>query len=214
MRRVVVTGMGIVYSIGNNVDDVKKSLFECKPGITKAVDYGSYGFKSQVYGNPTIELEKYIDRRKLRFLADGSAWAYISAEQAIADAGQHPMTQIWFENPRRCAQTLKLFAEIQGNRKIAISRELTKLYEQVERGTLAELASHYAEQEPPKGEMVLVIEGCATDKKMDEDEILSLLTEKLNQLSLRDAVREVEGLSGRRHKEIYQLALQIRQEKS
>jgi len=136
------------------------------------------------------------------------------AREAIADAGQHPMTQIWFESPRRCAQTLKLFAEIQGNRKIAISRELTKLYEQVERGTLAELASHYAEQEPPKGEMVLVIEGCATDKKMDEDEILSLLTEKLNQLSLRDAVREVEGLSGRRHKEIYQLALQIRQEKS
>ena len=115
------------------------------------------------------------------------------------------MTQIWFESPRRCAQTLKLFAEIQGNRKIAISRELTKLYEQVERGTLAELASHYAEQEPPKGEMVLVIEGCATDKKMDEDEILSLLTEKLNQLSLRDAVREVEGLSGRRHKEIISL---------
>ena len=87
MRRVVVTGMGIISSIGNNVDDVKESLFECKPGITKAVDYGSYGFKSQVYGNPTIELEKYIDRRKLRFLADGSAWAYISAEQAIADAG-------------------------------------------------------------------------------------------------------------------------------
>ncbi len=87
MRRVVITGMGIVSSIGNNLDDVRESLFECKPGITKAVDYGSYGFKSQVYGNPTIELEKYIDRRKLRFLADGSAWAYISAQQAIADAG-------------------------------------------------------------------------------------------------------------------------------
>ncbi len=86
MRRVVITGMGIVSSIGSNVDDVKKSLYECKPGITKAIGYDNLGFRSQVYGTPNIELEDNIDRKKLRFLADGSAWAYIAADQAIKDS--------------------------------------------------------------------------------------------------------------------------------
>ena len=86
MRRVVVTGIGIVSSIGNNLEEVRSSLHNCTPGITKAVGYEDFGFKSQVYGCPNIELEQNIDRRKLRFLADGSAWAYIAAEQAIADS--------------------------------------------------------------------------------------------------------------------------------
>lgn len=86
MRRVVVTGIGIVSSIGNNLEEVRSSLHNCTPGITKAAGYEDFGFKSQVYGCPNIELEQNIDRRKLRFLADGSAWAYIAAEQAIADS--------------------------------------------------------------------------------------------------------------------------------
>ena len=86
MRRVVITGVGIVSSIGNNFEEVKKSLFDCTPGISKAIGYDDLGFKSQVYGSPNIDLEENIDRKKLRFLADGSAWSYIAAEQAISDA--------------------------------------------------------------------------------------------------------------------------------
>ena len=86
MRRVVITGTGIVSSIGNNTEEVKKSLFDCRPGISKAIGYDNLGFKSQVYGSPDIDLEENIDRKKLRFLAEGSAWSYIAAEQAISDA--------------------------------------------------------------------------------------------------------------------------------
>ena len=86
MRRVVITGIGIVSSIGNNPEEVRKSLFSWTPGISKAIGYEDFGFKSQVYGSPNIDLEQNIDRRKLRFLADGSAWAYIAAEQAIKDS--------------------------------------------------------------------------------------------------------------------------------
>ena len=86
MRRVVITGIGIVSSIGSNTEEVKKSLFDCTPGISKAIGYDNLGFRSQVYGSPNIDLEENIDRKKLRFLADGSAWAYIAAEQAISDA--------------------------------------------------------------------------------------------------------------------------------
>ena len=86
MRRVVITGIGIVSSIGSNTEEVKKSLFDCTPGISKAIGYDNLGFKSQFYGSPNIDLEENIDRKKLRFLADGSAWAFIAAEQAINDA--------------------------------------------------------------------------------------------------------------------------------
>ncbi len=133
------------------------------------------------------------------------------AEAAISAAAKLPMTQIWFESPRRCASTLALFHQVQGRRQCAVTRELTKLYEQVECGNLADLAEKYAAEEPPKGEMVLVIEGCGEVAEITDDEIEALLTEKLNQLSLRDAVKEVQELSGRRHKEVYHLALQIRQ---
>ena len=64
MRRVVVTGIGIVSSIGNNAEEVRTSLHNCTPGITMAIGYEDFWFKSQVYGCPNIELEQNIDRRK------------------------------------------------------------------------------------------------------------------------------------------------------
>ena len=64
MRRVVITGIGIVSSIGSNAEEVKKSLFDCTPGISKAIGYDNLGFKSQVYGSPNIDLEENIDRKK------------------------------------------------------------------------------------------------------------------------------------------------------
>jgi 3-oxoacyl-[acyl-carrier-protein] synthase-1 len=86
MRRVVVTGLGIVSSIGNNSQEVLASLREAKSGIVKADDYERLGFRCQVHGAPNCDLSQ-IDRRARRFMGDGAAWNYISMQQAIADAG-------------------------------------------------------------------------------------------------------------------------------
>jgi 3-oxoacyl-[acyl-carrier-protein] synthase-1 len=86
MRRVVVTGLGIVSSIGNNVQEVLNSLYEAKSGITKSSDYERLGFRSQVQGAPNFDLES-IDRRVRRFMGDGAAWNYVAMQQAIVDSG-------------------------------------------------------------------------------------------------------------------------------
>ncbi|MBZ0261481.1 MAG: beta-ketoacyl-ACP synthase I [Hyphomicrobiales bacterium] len=86
MRRVVVTGLGIVSSIGNNTQEVLASLREAKSGIVKADDYERLGFRCQVHGAPNCDLSQ-IDRRARRFMGDGAAWNYISMQQAIADSG-------------------------------------------------------------------------------------------------------------------------------
>jgi len=87
MRRVVVTGIGIVSSIGSNVQEVNASLREAKPGIVSAEDYARLGFRCQVHGAPTIDLDTSIDRRVRRFMGDGAAWNWIAMQQAITDAG-------------------------------------------------------------------------------------------------------------------------------
>jgi 3-oxoacyl-[acyl-carrier-protein] synthase-1 len=87
MRRVVVTGMGIVSCIGNNTQEVLASLREAKSGISHAKDYAELGFRSQVHGAPTLNAEEAIDRRAMRFLGGGAAWNHIAMEQAIRDAG-------------------------------------------------------------------------------------------------------------------------------
>ncbi len=87
MRRVVVTGMGIVSSIGNNAQEVTASLREARSGITKADKYEELGFRCHVHGAPDIDLNTAIDRRVRRFMGDGAAWNYIAMEQAISDAG-------------------------------------------------------------------------------------------------------------------------------
>ncbi|MCA3554340.1 beta-ketoacyl-ACP synthase I [Aestuariivirga sp.] len=86
MRRVVVTGLGIVSSIGNNVQEVLNSLFEAKSGIGKSDEYARLGFRCQVHGAPTFDLEG-IDRRIRRFMGDGAAWNYAAMQQAIVDSG-------------------------------------------------------------------------------------------------------------------------------
>lgn len=87
MRRVVVTGMGIVSSIGNNTQEVLASLREGKSGIVKADVYAEMGFRSQVHGSLKIDLDSAVDRRARRFMGDGAAYAAVSMEQAIRDAG-------------------------------------------------------------------------------------------------------------------------------
>ena len=87
MRRVVVTGMGIVSSIGNNTQEVLASLREAKSGIVRADKYAELGFRCQVHGAPTLAPEEAIDRRAMRFLGGGAAWNHVAMEQAIRDAG-------------------------------------------------------------------------------------------------------------------------------
>jgi len=87
MRRVVVTGMGIVSSIGNNTNEVLASLREAKSGVTAAPEYADLGFRCQVHAPPRIDWEAMVDRRAARFLAQGTAFGHIAMEQAIADAG-------------------------------------------------------------------------------------------------------------------------------
>ena len=87
MRRVVVTGMGIVSSIGNNTQEVVASLREAKSGITAASTYRDMGFRSQVEGSLKIDLDAAVDRRARRFMGDGAAYCWVAMNQAIADSG-------------------------------------------------------------------------------------------------------------------------------
>src|ERR671916_2505679 len=87
MRRVVVTGMGIVSSIGNNTQEVLASLREARSGISKAEDFAKYGFRCQVQGAPSLNPEEIVDRRAMRFHGKGTAWNHVAMDQAIRDAG-------------------------------------------------------------------------------------------------------------------------------
>ena len=87
MRRVVVTGMGIVSSIGNNTQEVLASLREARSGIRRAEEYGQLGFRCQVHGAPSLKAEEVVDRRAMRFHGGGTAWNHVAMDQAIRDAG-------------------------------------------------------------------------------------------------------------------------------
>ena len=87
MRRVVITGLGIVSSIGNTAEEVTASLKESRSGIVFAPDYAEHGFRSQVKGQPNIDIAEHVDKRALRFMGDGAAWNYIAMQRAIADSG-------------------------------------------------------------------------------------------------------------------------------
>ena len=97
MRRVVVTGMGIVSSIGNNTQEVLASLREAKSGIVHADKYAELGFRCQVQGMPTLDPAGSVDRRAMRFLGGGAAWNHVAMEQAIRDSG---LEETDISNPR------------------------------------------------------------------------------------------------------------------
>src|ERR1700749_12012 len=90
MKRVVVTGMGIVSSIGNNTQEVLSSLHEARSGSSRAEKYAEMGFRSQVQGAPTLDPATVIDRRAMRFLGEGAGWNHVAMEQAIQDSGLEP----------------------------------------------------------------------------------------------------------------------------
>ena len=90
MRRVVITGIGIISSIGNDAAEVEASLRAGKSGIVFAPEYAEHGFRSQVHGMPQIVLEDHIDKRDLRFMGPGAAYNFLAMKQAIADSGLEP----------------------------------------------------------------------------------------------------------------------------
>ena len=90
MRRVVVTGFGIVSCIGNDPLSVTKSLRDGRPGIVAAPQYAELGFRSQVCGLPEIDVDAMVDRRAMRFHGGGTAWNHIAMDKAIRDAGLEP----------------------------------------------------------------------------------------------------------------------------
>jgi len=98
MRRVVITGMGIVSSIGNNLDEVLDSLVQARPGIKTAEDYVKYNFRCQVHGAPDLDPFAVLDRRTTRFMGQGAAWNYIAVMEAISNAGLSEKD--YRENPR------------------------------------------------------------------------------------------------------------------
>ena len=97
MRRVVVTGMGIVSSIGNNTQQVLASLREGRSGVTRAEKYAELGFRCQVQAAPSMKPEEFVDRRAMRFLGTGGAWNHVAMEQAIRDSG---LEEAEISNPR------------------------------------------------------------------------------------------------------------------
>ena len=97
MRRVVVTGMGIVSSIGNNLAEVLESLRNATPGIVFAQEYADLNFRCQVHGAPKLDPFAVLDRRTTRFMGKGAAWNYIAMQEAIANAG---LEQSDIQNPR------------------------------------------------------------------------------------------------------------------
>ncbi|MFV0493136.1 MAG: beta-ketoacyl-ACP synthase I [Pseudorhodobacter sp.] len=87
MRRVVITGIGIISPIGNNVAEVEASLRQGKSGIVFAPEYAEHGFRSQIHGKPQIVLEDHLEKRDLRFMGAGAAYNFLAMQQAIADSG-------------------------------------------------------------------------------------------------------------------------------
>ena len=90
MRRVVVKGLGVVSSIGNNAEEVLASLKAGTSGITFNEDMAEHGFRSRIAGNVKLNVADHVDKRTLRFMGPGAAYAHIAMGQAIADAGLEP----------------------------------------------------------------------------------------------------------------------------
>jgi 16S rRNA (cytidine1402-2'-O)-methyltransferase len=135
-----------------------------------------------------------------------------SRRQAIAELKPIPATLILYESPHRLAKTLGDLAEILGDRCAAVARELTKLFEEVRRASLSDLARNYNQGPAPKGELVLVI-GPPEEGASDLNQLETLLHTALETMSLRDAAEAVAKASGRPKREVYNQALALGKKK-
>ncbi len=133
-----------------------------------------------------------------------------AARRAFNEFATLSVTSIWFETPHRLAASLSLMVEVFGSRLAVVARELTKLHEELRRAPLNELADLYAHHHPPRGEMVILVEGAnQTAAAFDDTKLRDLLAEELRNNSLRDAVRTIAELSGQPRRKIYQLAIKL-----
>lgn len=139
------------------------------------------------------------------FLAPKSA----ARRRELQDLSPIPATLVFFESANRLAATLADMAAILGAREAAVAREMTKMFEEVRRGGLTELADHYGAAGPPKGEVAIVIGPPAAQSRPDDAEIDRLLAAALTSESLRDAVVSVTGATGLPRREIYARALRL-----
>ena len=146
-----------------------------------------------------------------RFLFAGFLPAKPGARRkALADLAGVPATLIFYESPRRVAAALAdMAATLGGERAGAVARELTKRFEEVRRGSLADLAAHYAEAGPPKGEVVLLAGPPGAAPAQAPETLDAALTEALETRSVRDAAREVAERLGLPRREVYARALEI-----
>ncbi|MBT4905524.1 MAG: 16S rRNA (cytidine(1402)-2'-O)-methyltransferase [Rhodospirillaceae bacterium] len=119
-----------------------------------------------------------------------------------------PGSLVFFESARRLAASLSDLHHTLGDRPAAIAREITKLHEEVRRGSLSELAAHYADAGPPRGEIVIVV-APPLAQEVDTETLRTALADALGDLSLRDAVAQVTADTGRPRREVYRLALEI-----
>jgi 16S rRNA (cytidine1402-2'-O)-methyltransferase len=147
-----------------------------------------------------------------RFMFEGFLPAKeLQRRKRIEDIKLVPATLILFETGPRLGAALADLAAVLGARDAAVCRELTKLYEEVRRGDLAELAHHYASSEPPRGEIVIVI-GPPAESLNEAKDLDFLLRQALRRVSVKEAVAEVASVTGEPRRSVYQRALALAQE--
>ena len=145
-----------------------------------------------------------------RFLFAGFPPSRSAARRTFfASLAEIPATLVFFESARRLPASLTDLAATLGDRDAAVTRELTKRFEEARRGTLATLAEHYRVAGPPKGEVVLIVGPPGAVAVADDSEIDAMLRDALERLSLRDAVAAVAAASGRPRRAVYQRALAL-----
>ena len=146
-----------------------------------------------------------------QFMFAGFLAGTTSARRAqITELATLTATTIWFETPSRLAKSLADIADILGPREVVVARELTKLHEEVIRGTGDELASRFAAGKPPKGEIVLLVAGAPRDAgEIDEATLTAMLRAEMDGQRLRDAVRAVVEATGLPRNRVYRTALRI-----
>lgn len=150
-----------------------------------------------------------------RFLFAGFLPAKTAARRRnLSELAGVPATLLFFESAQRLPESLADMAEVLGDRPAAVTREITKLFEECRRGSLRALAAHYREAGPPKGEIVVVCGGAADGAPADAAESLDAqLTAALSHLSLKDAAAAVAAATGLPRKQVYARALQLASDK-
>lgn len=148
-----------------------------------------------------------------RFLFSGFLPAKTAArKKELSELSAVPATLVFYETAPRLLATLKDSFDVLGDRNAAVTRELTKKFEQTVRGTLSELIEFYKENGQPKGEIVFLIGPPDKDQKPNLDQVTTILKQALNHMSLKDAVTDTAIRTGQNKKQVYEIALMLKNE--